>query len=314
MKPPQTLGLFAAKKRRGEKIVLITAYDLVSALVSREAGVDALLVGDSLGMVVLGHDTTLPVTVDDMLHHCRAVARARPEMPVIVDMPYGSFHVSPRDAARDALRLVKEGGAVAVKIEGGRVRRDVIAALLAAEIPVMGHLGLTPQSVHRLGGYKVQGRGRGAADRLQDEALFLEEAGCFALVLECIPAALAGRISRSLTIPTIGIGAGPECDGQVLVFHDLLGLFEGLRPTFVKRYAELGSEAVAAVRRYAEDVRAGVFPGPEHCFQDGPAAESAPAAAGADAAPPAAGGAADGAAEGGDGAGRAGAGPEPRKG
>ena len=271
MKGPQTLGVFATRKRRGEKLVLLTAYDLATARIAQEGGADALLVGDSLGMVVLGHETTLPVTIEDMLHHSRAVARARPDLPIIVDMPYGSFHVTPQDAVRDALRLVKEGGAAAVKIEGGRVREGVLAALLAAEIPVMGHLGLTPQSVHRFGGYKVQGRGAAAATRLLDEARFLETAGCFALVLECIPAPLARRVTAALGIPTIGIGAGPDCDGQVLVFHDLLGLTSGVLPTFVKRYADLGGIAAEAVRSWAGDVRAGAFPGPEHTFADVPA-------------------------------------------
>lgn len=271
MKGPQTLGVFAACKRRGEKLVLLTAYDIATARIAQEGGADALLVGDSLGMVVLGHETTLPVTLEDMLHHCRAVARIRPELPIIVDMPYGSFHVSPQAAVRNALRLVKEGGAAAVKIEGGRVRAEVLAALLAAEIPVMGHLGLTPQSVHRFGGFKVQGRGTAAATRLLDEARFLESAGCFAIVLECIPAPLARRVTAALGIPTIGIGAGPDCDGQVLVWHDLLGLTPGAPPTFVQRYADLGGIAAEAVRRWAGDVRAGAFPGPEHTFADAPA-------------------------------------------
>ena len=269
MKGPLTLGLFAERKRRGAKIVVLTAYDEPTARIAREGGVDAVLVGDSLGMVVLGYETTLPVTIDEMTHHCRAVARARPGVPIIADMPYGSFHVTPAAAVRDALRLVKEGGAAAVKIEGGRRRGPVIAALLAAEIPVMGHLGLTPQSVHRFGGWKIQGRGRGAADLLADEALFLAEAGCFAVVLECIPASLAARISAASSVPTIGIGAGAGCDGQVLVIHDLLGLSQ-LRPTFVKRYAELGDLAAEAVRRWAADVRNGRFPGPEHAFADAP--------------------------------------------
>jgi 3-methyl-2-oxobutanoate hydroxymethyltransferase len=225
-------------------------------------------VGDSLGMVIQGHDTTLPVTVEDVLYHCRAVARARPGLPVIADLPYGSFHVTPSDTVRHALRLVKEGGVAGVKIEGGRKRRAVIESLLAAEIPVMGHLGLTPQSIHKLGGYKVQGRGRGASDLMVDEALFLEEVGCFALVLECIPAELGRRISQAVNIPTIGIGAGPGCDGQVLVFHDLLGLFAGLKPRFVKRYAELGQTAIAAVQKYCLEVRSSAFPGPEHSFTD----------------------------------------------
>jgi len=266
MAKKSTLGLFARQKRKGEKIVVLTAYDLTSALIAEQGGVDAILVGDSVGMVVLGHATTLPVTVDDMLHHCKAVARARPSVPVIVDMPYGSFHVSAEDTVRHALRLVKEGGAAAVKIEGGRRREDAIRALLEAEIPVMGHLGLTPQSINKLGGYKVQGRGKGAADLLRDEAAFLEEVGCFSIVLECVPAPLAESISQQLTIPTIGIGAGPGCDGQVLVFHDLLGLFDGVRPRFVKRYAELGESAAAAIRRFGDDVRSGSFPAEEHCF------------------------------------------------
>ncbi len=280
MKGPQTLGSFTDRKRRGVKIVMLTAYDAPTARLAQAGGVDAVLVGDSLGMVVLGYATTLPVTIDEMVHHCRAVAGAGLDVPVIVDMPYGSFHVSPAAAVRDALRLVKEGGAVAVKIEGGRKRGPVIEALLGAEIPVMGHLGLTPQSVNRLGGWKVQGRGRGAADLLADEALFLEEAGCFAIVLECIPATLGARISRALTIPVIGIGAGAGCDGQVLVFHDLLGLSE-MRPTFAKRYAELGDVASEAIRRWAEDVRSGAFPGQEHEFSDA----ATPAASGG-AAPP----------------------------
>jgi 3-methyl-2-oxobutanoate hydroxymethyltransferase len=233
--------------------------------------------GDSLGMVVLGHETTLPVTVEDVLHHCRAVAAAHPDVPVIADMPYGSFHVSPERTVAAALRLVKEGGVSAVKIEGGRKRREMIEALLRAEIPVMGHLGLTPQSIHRLGGYKVQGRGKGQADLMLDEAAFLEEAGCFSVVLECIPTPLAARISGILNIPTIGIGAGPGCDGQVLVFHDLLGLFSGMRPRFVKRYAELGAAATEAIRRYVDEVRDGIFPGPEHGYEDA-TERSAPAA------------------------------------
>ncbi len=287
MDKPTTLSLFRAKKRRGEKIVMLTAYDLTSALVCKAGGVDAVLVGDSVGMVVLGHETTLPVTIDDMVHHTRAVSRAATGLPVIADMPYGSFHVSPDETVHHALRLIKEGGAVAVKVEGGRKRGDMIAALLDAEIPVMGHLGLTPQSVHKLGGFKVQGRGRGAADLLLDEAAFLEEAGCFAMVLECIPAELAAAVSAQVNIPTIGIGAGAGCDGQVLVYHDLLGLFDGIRPRFVKRYAELGRAAADAVAAYAADVRGGAFPGPEHAFHDAAAAEDpAPNRDGEEKAPP----------------------------
>mgnify|MGYP001821650998 CR=1 FL=1 len=259
-----TMSVFPRRKARGEKLVVVTAYDLTSALLVAEGGADAILVGDSLGMVVLGYENTLPVTVDEMVHHCRAVTRSRPGIPVIADMPYGSFHEGPAAAVKHALRLVKDGGAHAVKIEGGRKRADVIRAIRDAEIPVMGHLGLTPQSIHDLGGYKVQGRGAEAAEALKEEAAFLAEAGCFALVLECIPSGLAAEITVNLRIPTIGIGAGPGCDGQVLVFHDMLGLFKGLKPKFVKRYAELGDSAVRAIADYTAEVRSGAFPGPEH--------------------------------------------------
>jgi len=265
-----TMSVFARRKAKGEKLVMVTAYDLTSALIVAAGGADALLVGDSVGMVVLGHENTLPVTVDDIVHHCRAVTRARPGIPVIADMPYGSFHVDPAETVRHGLRLMKEGGACAVKIEGGRERERVIRALLDAEIPVMGHLGLTPQSIHRLGGYKVQGRGAEAAQILKDEAAFLAEIGCFAMVLECVPSELATEISAASPIPTIGIGAGPGCDGQVLVFHDMLGLFSGLKPKFVKRYAQLGDAATEAIARYSDEVRSGAFPGPEHEYGDQP--------------------------------------------
>ena len=269
-----TLSIFGRSKSDGRKLVVLTAYDLTSALIAAAGGVDAILVGDSVGMVVLGHETTLPVTVDDMVHHCRAVVRARPRVPVIVDMPYGSFHVSPADTVRHAVRLIKEGGAQAVKVEGGREREGVIRALLAAEIPVMGHLGLTPQSVNRLGGYKVQGRDAAAAERLAADARLLAHWGCFAIVLECVPATLARAVSSEIGIPTIGIGAGAGCDGQVLVFHDMLGLFTGLKPKFVKRYAELGIAARDAVQQYANEVRAGIFPGPEHEYDEKPGGKS----------------------------------------
>jgi 3-methyl-2-oxobutanoate hydroxymethyltransferase len=276
-----TLALFGRKKLKGEKIVVITAYDMTSAMIACAGGVDALLVGDSVGMVVLGHETTLPVTIDDMVHHTRAVVRSKPGVPVIADMPYGSFHVSPEETVRHALRLVKEGGASAVKIEGGRKREAVIRAMLDAEIPVMGHLGLTPQSIHALGGYKVQGRDADGAECLREDAAFLEDIGCFSMVLECVPADLAADISARAKIPTIGIGAGAGCDGQVLVFHDLLGLFDGFKPSFVKRYAELGRDAVAAVRSYTEDVRGGVFPDAAHSFDaaGAPSAREKPASA-----------------------------------
>lgn len=263
---PQTLNLFARNKRQGRRTVVLTAYDLTSARIAVAGGADALLVGDSLGMVVLGHENTLPVTLDDMIHHCRAVQRAQPGIPVIADLPYGSFHVSVEETVRQAVRLVKEAGVQAVKLEGGRKRAAVIAALLDAEIPVMGHLGLTPQSLHRFGGYKVQGKGDAAAEAMLDEARFLSDAGCFAIVLECIPAPLAERITAEIAAATIGIGAGVGCDGQVLVFHDMLGLFDRMQPKFVKRYAELGRIATEAVARYAQEVRDGSFPAPEHSY------------------------------------------------
>lgn len=265
-----TLDVFARRKRDGERLVMVTAYDLTSAQIACRGGVDALLVGDSLGMVVLGHASTLPVTMADMVHHATAVMRAGPSVPVIADLPYGSFHVRPDLTVRQALRLVRKAGVQAVKLEGGRRRADHIAALLDAEIPVMGHLGLTPQSVNRFGGYKVQGRDAVSAAQLEDEAGFLAEAGCFSLVLECVPAKLAERVTAQLPIPTIGIGAGAACDGQVLVFHDMLGLFEGLHPKFVKRYAELGREATAAMAAYADEVRGGRFPTIAHSYDDGP--------------------------------------------
>ncbi len=266
-----TLSVFGRRKRDGQKLVVLTAYDLTSALIAAAGGVDAILVGDSVGMVVLGHESTLPVTMDDMVHHCRAVARAQPRVPIIADMPYGSFHVSVEDSVANALRLIKEGGAHAVKVEGGRHREAVVRALVAAEIPVMGHLGLTPQSVNRLGGYKVQGRGAAAAAELRQEAALLAEWGCFALVLECVPSVLAAAVSEEIGVPTVGIGAGAGCDGQVLVFHDMLGLFTGLKPKFVKRYADLGEAARKAVAQYAQEVRDGDFPGPEHHYDDQPA-------------------------------------------
>ncbi|MCP4145162.1 MAG: 3-methyl-2-oxobutanoate hydroxymethyltransferase [bacterium] len=266
MASPKTLTLFNSLKAKGQPIVMLTAYDLTSALIADEGGVDAILVGDSVGMVVLGYENTLPVTTDDILHHCRAVSRARPNVPVIADMPYGSFHVSAEDTVRHALSFIKEGNATAVKVEGGRKRAPVIRALVDAEIPVMGHLGLTPQSVNKLGGYKVQGKTQEQANKIIDEARFLEEAGCFAIILECIPEELAKQISSELSIPTIGIGAGVGCDGQVLVFHDLLGLFDKIRPKFVKRYAELRKLSVDAVSEYCAEVRTRAFPADEHTF------------------------------------------------
>jgi len=249
-------------KERGERITMLTAYDYPGALLLEEAGVDVLLVGDSLSMVVLGHETTLPVTLDEMLHHTRAVSRAARRALVVGDMPFGSYHVSPGQAVESALRFVKEAGATAVKLEGGRKRLDTIRAILDAEIPVMGHVGLTPQSVNRLGGFRVQGKAPDDAVGILEDALALEEAGCFAVVLESVPAELARVITGQLRVPTIGIGAGSGCDGQVLVFHDLLGMSD-LRPKFLRVYADLGEEIRRAVRRYCEDVRSGAFPDDE---------------------------------------------------
>jgi 3-methyl-2-oxobutanoate hydroxymethyltransferase len=261
--------------RRGERLVMVTAYDYPQGRTADAAGVDVVLVGDSLAMVVLGHPDTLAVTMDEMLHHVRAVRRGVERALLVADMPYGSFHLGPEQAVANAVRFVKEGGAQAVKIEGARA--EVVAALVAAEVPVMAHLGLTPQSLHRLGGYKVQGREERAAAAIVEAAAEMETAGAFSLVLECVPVDLAAEISERLAIPTIGIGAGPHCDGQVLVYHDLLGLEERIAPRFVRRYAELGLASREAVARFAEDVRAGAFPADEESYGAArPADEAAP--------------------------------------
>ncbi len=252
--------------RRGERLVMVTAYDYPQARAADAAEVDLVLVGDSLAMVVLGHADTLSVTVDEMLHHVKAVRRGLARALLVADMPYGSFHLAPAQAVENALRFVKEGGAAAVKIEGARI--DVIAALVAAEVPVMAHLGLTPQSIHKFGGFKVQGRGLEAREALLEAAEAVEAAGAFALVLECIPTALAREVTERLSIPTIGIGAGPHCDGQVLVYHDLLGIEERIAPRFVRRYAELGRAAREGIAAFAADVRAGRFPKAGESFED----------------------------------------------
>jgi 3-methyl-2-oxobutanoate hydroxymethyltransferase len=254
-----SLPEIAAMKRAGTKIVMVTAYDHPSARLASEAGVDLILVGDSLAMVVLGYDDTLQVTVDDMAHHVAAVARARPRPLVIGDMPWMSYHVSVDETVRNAARLVR-AGAEAVKLEGGRKRLPMVDAILDAEIPVMGHIGLTPQSMHAMGGFKVQGREVSAALALVDDAKALEDAGCFSIVLEGVPDEVARMVTDSLSIPTIGIGAGPHCDGQVLVFHDVLGFEDRIAPKFVRRYAALKADAVAALRAFADDVRSGAFP------------------------------------------------------
>jgi 3-methyl-2-oxobutanoate hydroxymethyltransferase len=247
-------------------LVMVTAYDAPTARLADAADVDLLLVGDSLAMVVLGYDDTLSVTVDDMVHHTAAVARTAPRALVVADLPWMSYHVSTEDTVRNAARLIR-AGATAVKLEGGAKRVAAVRALVDAEIPVMGHLGLTPQSVHALGGFKVQGRRPEAADALVEDALALVEAGVFAVVLEAVPAAVARRVTEAVPVPTIGIGAGPACDGQVLVLHDLLGLEDRVLPRFVRRYAALRADGTAAVAAFAADVRTGAFPGPEETYE-----------------------------------------------
>lgn len=259
-----TVPWVAAAPQRGDTLVMVTAYDHPQGRTADAAGVDIVLVGDSLAMVVLGHPDTLSVTMDEMLHHTRAVRRGVKRALLVADMPYGSFHLGAGQAVGNAIRFVKEAGAQAVKIEGGRP--ELVEALVAAEVPVMAHLGLTPQSVHRLGGFKVQGRDETARRKILEAAIALEEAGAFSLVLECVPGDLAAEITERLAIPTIGIGAGPACDGQVLVYHDLLGLEERIAPRFVRRYAELGRLSREAMERFAEDVRTGRFPTAEESY------------------------------------------------
>ena len=249
------------KLRRGDApIVMLTAYDVSSARIADRAGIDVLLVGDSLGMVVQGEPDTLRVTVDEVAYHCRCVAAAHPRALVVADMPWMSYHVSDREAVRNAGRLVREGRAQAVKLEGGRKRASAIRAILDAEIPVMGHVGLTPQSLHVMGGFKVQGREALAADEILEDALAVQEAGAFAIVAEGVPSELGARLTERLTVPVIGIGAGSHCDGQVLVWHDVLGLGVGPSPRFVRRYEDLGARIEDALKRFADDVRQGSFP------------------------------------------------------
>jgi len=254
-------------KQEGEKITVLTAYDYPFARLLDTAGIDMLLVGDSLGVAVNGHDTTLPVTVEEMIYHTRAVVRGTAAALVVADLPFLSYQVDLRDARLNAGRLVKEGGAQAVKLEGGLHVAGTIQAIVDMDIPVVGHIGLTPQSIHRMGGYKVQGRREEQAQQLLADARAVEDAGAFAVVLEGIPASLATEITASLSIPTIGIGAGPGCDGQVLVIHDILGLCEKYSPKFVKRYADVSATISEAAAAYIEDVKSGRFPGPENSFK-----------------------------------------------
>ncbi|KAB0665423.1 3-methyl-2-oxobutanoate hydroxymethyltransferase [Oryzomonas japonica] len=252
-------------KQEGRRITMLTAYDFPFARLVDQGGVDMILVGDSAGVVVAGHDTTLPVTMDEMLYHTKSVRRADPKALLVADMPFMSYQAGIEDACRNCGRMIKEGGAEAVKIEGGVNMASVIRAVSAIDIPVMAHIGLTPQSIHRMGGYKVQGR-KDQAERIMDDARAVQEAGAFSVVLEGIPAQLAARITAELSIPTIGIGAGPDCDGQVLVIHDILGLCEKYSPKFVKHYAELTPIITEAVKTYVDEVRAGEFPTAEHSF------------------------------------------------
>ena len=256
-----TAPLVRSRKVRdgADPLVMVTAYDAPGARMADEAGVDLILVGDSVAMVVLGYDDTLSVTVDDMAHHVAAVARAKPRSLIVGDLPWMSYHLSPEETVRNAAALIRRG-AQAVKLEGGAKRVPMVDAIVDAEIPVMGHIGLTPQSVHAMGGFKVQGRKSEAALRLVDDAKALQHAGCFSIVLEGVPDAVAAMITDALDIPTVGIGAGPRCDGQVLVFHDVLGIEDRVAPKFVRRYASLKDDAVAALAAFADDVRTGRFP------------------------------------------------------
>ena len=259
-----TTSVIREKKIKGEKITMLTAYDYATAIVLDESGVDIILVGDSLGMVVLGYDSTLPVTMEDMLHHTKAVARGTKRALVIADMPFLSYQVSTEEALRNAGKFLKEAGAQGVKLEGGREIADLIRKITSIGIPVMAHLGLTPQSVHQLGGYKIQGKDDATAKKLIEDAKIVEEAGAFSVVLECVPAALAGKISQAIAIPTIGIGAGVDCDGQVLVINDMLGMFERFTPKFVKKYGNLNAQMKEGVKKYIDEVKSGAFPDEEH--------------------------------------------------
>ena len=261
-----TTSTIRARKEASEPITMLTAYDAAFARLFDEAGIDMLLVGDSVGNTMLGYESTLPVTMDDMLHHVRAVSRGAKRAMVVADMPFMSYQTSVEDALYNAGRFLKETGAQAVKLEGGAAVASAVRAMTSVGIPVVGHLGLTPQSVNQFGGFKVQAKDVAAAQQLLDDARLLEAAGAFAIVLECVPAALATKVSQALAIPTIGIGAGNGCDGQVLVMHDLLGLIPGFKPKLAKAYRSLAAEVIGAAREYAQDVKTRRFPAPENCF------------------------------------------------
>ncbi len=262
-----TTATFGEMKQKKEKITVLTAYDYSMAKLLEEAGVECLLVGDSLGMTMLGYEDTLAVTMEDMIHHTKAVRRGVKDAMVVADMPFLSYHISDEEAVRNAGRFIKEAGAHAVKLEGGFAVKSRIEAILAAQIPVMGHIGLTPQSVNVFGGFKVQGKSEEQAKKLIEEAKLLESLGCFAIVLECVPEKLATLISEQLHIPTIGIGAGAGCDGQVLVIQDLLGMYTAMTPKFVKQYVNLKEPIVDAVKLYCDEVKSGAFPEPKHTFK-----------------------------------------------
>lgn len=262
-----TAVTFREAKAKGQKLAMLTAYDYTTAKLIDEAGIDAILVGDSLGMVMLGYEDTISVTMEDMIHHSAAVARGTKNALLIVDMPFMSYQTSVYDAVVHAGRLMKEGRAQAVKLEGGLEVCEHVKAIVKASIPVCGHLGLTPQSVNALGGFKVQGKGEEAAQRILDEARALEEAGAFAVVLECVPRALAEKITESISIPTIGIGAGAGCDGQVLVYQDMLAMYADMAPKFAKQYAQIGSQMKEAFAAYKQEIIDGAFPAAEHTFK-----------------------------------------------
>ncbi len=263
---PLSIHDLAAAKARGEKFVMLTAYDYLSAQILDDAGIPVILVGDSLGMVMLGYDSTVPVTLDEMLHHTRAVSRGAPNAIVVGDLPFGTYQAGPEQALASAMRMLKEAGANAVKIEGGGPMVEVTRTLVRTGIPVMGHLGLTPQSVNQVGGFKVQGREEAAVEEMIADAIALEEAGAFAIVLECVPSEVGRRVTEAVTVPTIGIGAGADTDAQVLVWHDVLGLTTGRLPRFVKPYLNLRSQITDAVKAFSTEVRDAEYPGPEHRY------------------------------------------------